>query len=354
MKWWDNLWLNEGREFAFAFPERTLFPDWKVYLSFYTAHTESALSLDARLSSHAVQVEVPNADDIGQIFDSLSYSKAASVLRMLSVYTGEEKFLRGVSIYLKNHLYGNTVVEDLWAGIQQATGLNIPTLMANWVSQIGYPVLTVKEIDGSIHIHQDRFLITSKANEKDNQTIWHIPLRIQTINSKGEVTVEEQALLTTRETTYKLDVNSLYKLNTGGTGFYWVFYPSEHFAKLGLEAARVESTLSTEDHLSLLNDAMTLATAGYSDTSGVLTFIDGLKEVETEYLVWKCIKDQVELVIQSRSDKADEEGLWDFLRTIVAPLSRKLGYVYLPGEHTDILQLRTILVGMAAAYGLTE
>lgn len=41
---------------------------------------------------------------------------------MLSVYTGEEKFLKGVSLYLKAHLYGNTVAEDLWNGIQQTTG----------------------------------------------------------------------------------------------------------------------------------------------------------------------------------------------------------------------------------------
>lgn len=46
------------------------------------------------------------------------------VLRMLSVYVGEEKFLKGVSIYLKKHLYANSVAEDLWAGIQEATSMS--------------------------------------------------------------------------------------------------------------------------------------------------------------------------------------------------------------------------------------
>ena len=55
-----------------------VFPEWKVYSGFYTRHTESALSLDAKRSSHPIQVAVPNADDINQIFDALSYSKAAS------------------------------------------------------------------------------------------------------------------------------------------------------------------------------------------------------------------------------------------------------------------------------------
>lgn len=44
-----------------------MFPEWKVYSSFYNDHTSSALSLDSTPSSHPVQVDVPNADDIGQV-----------------------------------------------------------------------------------------------------------------------------------------------------------------------------------------------------------------------------------------------------------------------------------------------
>ena len=75
-----------------------------------------------------------------QIFDHLSYAKAASgglrtsvymrkltdecgvVLRMLAAYVGEDRFLKGVSIYLKKHTYKNSVTKDLWEGIQAATG----------------------------------------------------------------------------------------------------------------------------------------------------------------------------------------------------------------------------------------
>lgn len=44
------------------------------------------------------------------------------VLRMLSKFVGEDKFLKGVSIYLKKHLYSNTVSRNLWEGIGEATG----------------------------------------------------------------------------------------------------------------------------------------------------------------------------------------------------------------------------------------
>ena len=41
---------------------------------------------------------------------------------MLANYVGEETFLKGVSIYLKKHLFANSVTRDLWDGIAEASG----------------------------------------------------------------------------------------------------------------------------------------------------------------------------------------------------------------------------------------
>jgi aminopeptidase N len=43
---------------------------------------------------------------------------------MLSKYVGEEKFLKGVSNYLKKKLFANSVTKDLWEGIGGATGVS--------------------------------------------------------------------------------------------------------------------------------------------------------------------------------------------------------------------------------------
>lgn len=138
MEWWDNLYLNEG--FATVMGEviivDKIYPEWKVYASFITEHLNAALHLDAKLSSHPIEVDCPDANQINQIFDSLSYSKAGSCLRMLSDFVGEELFLKGVSIYLKRRLYGNSVTNDLWEGISEATGKDIPKIMQNWVSKV--------------------------------------------------------------------------------------------------------------------------------------------------------------------------------------------------------------------------
>lgn len=105
---------------------------------------------------------------------------------MLSQYVGEEKFLEGVSRYLKAHLYGNSVTRDLWEGISAATGVDIAEFMDSWISEVGYPVLTVTEDATVIHVRQDRFLETGPADPKDNETIWYILLL-----SLGEIRVAD-------------------------------------------------------------------------------------------------------------------------------------------------------------------
>src|SRR5215212_10225733 len=77
---------------------------------------------------------------------------------MLSDYVGEERFLKGVSIYLKKKQYANSVTTDLWEGIQTATGLNlvihnaeancvagteVGKFMDNWITKVGQRSLPI-------------------------------------------------------------------------------------------------------------------------------------------------------------------------------------------------------------------
>lgn len=60
---------------------------------------------------------------------------------MLCNFVGEDAFLKGVSIYLKDHLYGNTTTKDLWNGIQKATvidgkAIDISYMMEKWVMKV--------------------------------------------------------------------------------------------------------------------------------------------------------------------------------------------------------------------------
>ena len=77
MAWWDNLYLKEG--FATVMGEsiilKRLFPDWRPDAGFINEHFNRALRLDAKLSSHPIEVPLPDPNQINQVFDGLSYSK---------------------------------------------------------------------------------------------------------------------------------------------------------------------------------------------------------------------------------------------------------------------------------------
>ncbi|KAL5529124.1 hypothetical protein ACEPAG_5098 [Sanghuangporus baumii] len=368
MAWWDNLYLNEG--FATLMGEVIImgmhlsiftcrlvlietsadkvFPEWKVYSEFINHHLARALDLDAKLSSHPIEVDCPDANQINQIFDALSYSKAGSVLRMLSAFVNEETFLKGVSIYLKKHLFANSVSKDLWEGIGEAAGKDIVGMMDNWVSKMGFPLLTVTEKDGSIHVRQDRFLETGPAADKDNQTVWQIPLNIASTGADGKLKVD-RILLTEKEVTIPLDTTKPFKLNYDTTGVYRVLYTPERLNKIGAEAAKKESVFNMNDRLGLINDVFALSNAGFGKVSAALNLVQNLRQ-EEEFLVWQGIRDNIgDLTSIFWENTTAWELLKKFRSSLYTPLVDQLGYDFSDSDSADKKQLRTLAIAGAAA-----
>lgn len=350
MEWWNYLYLNEG--FATLMGEVIIadkvFPEFKPKSDFIGDHLNQALALDAKRSSHPIEVDCPTAAQINQIFDSLSYAKAASVLRMLSDYVGEERFLKGVSVYLQNKLYSNGTSKDLWEGISRATGLDIVNLMENWVTKIGFPVLTVTETPAGIQVRQDRFLETGIAERAENETLWNVPLNILSVDSGNQVKVDRSALLQERSQLFALDTSKPFKLNAGTAGVYRVLYTPERLSKIAGEAAQVDSPFSVDDRMGLVYDAMALSKAGLSKLSSALTLIDKLRN-EKEFLILDVIASNLSGLVSTWWEYPEIVGnLNAFRRSLFVPLVKELGYEYSDGESTDIIRLRTTVITQAA------
>ncbi|KAM5543145.1 hypothetical protein V8D89_003019 [Ganoderma adspersum] len=359
MEWWDNLYLNEG--FATLMGDKAIlamilkrilrvWPEWKSDAEFLGSSFFRARQLDAKLSSHPVEVECPDADSILQIFDALSYAKAASVLRMLWSHVGEDRFLKGVSTYLKKHLYKNAVTKDLWEGIQGATGLDIPKIMDSWIKQMGYPVLTVKEKEDGIHIRQDRFLETGPPADKDNVTVWTIPLSILTTAEDGKPVVQKH-IFDTREKFFSLDTSKPFKLNADTTGFYAVRYSAERLVKLGQTAATPDSPFSLSDRIGLVWDAFALAKAGYAPVSSAFGLISMLRD-EKEYFVWDTIASNLGEIASTWYENPHVVELLDaFRRDLFVPVVERLGLKFQPTDSPNDHQLRTLATEQAAIAG---
>lgn len=267
-----------------------LHPEWKPHTDFINSHLSRALALDALRSSHPIEVPCPDSKMVNQIFDGISYSKGASVLKMLANAVGEETFLKGVSLYLKEHLYGNSFTRDLWAGITKASGIDVAKRMANWTLKTGFPVITVEETADGIKVRQNRFLATADVKPEEDETIWWVPLELKTVSKDGKSQIDSKAYLESREATFPLEnaSSAIYKLNAETCGVYRVNYAPETLARLGKEAGREGSAFTVNDRIGLVDDAVTLAKSGHAKTSGALSLLNELKG-EKENEVWTAI-----------------------------------------------------------------
>lgn len=76
MKWWNDLWLNEGfASFLEYLGVDSWKPEWKMMEQFILDKTQPALALDALVSSHPISVAVHDPSEIEAIFDTISYNK---------------------------------------------------------------------------------------------------------------------------------------------------------------------------------------------------------------------------------------------------------------------------------------
>lgn len=210
------------------------------------------------------------------------------MLRMLAAVVGQNKFLKGVSFYLKKRLYGTAVTEDLWDGISQASEVDVVKIMQEWICETGFPVITVEEHEGILKVRQNRFLATGDVQPEEDQKLWYVPLELKIVGKDGTTSIDHSAVLHEREASFDVTGAQAFKLNAETVGVYRVAYSPEQLSKLGEEAARKASGFSTEDRIGLISDAMMLARAGYSKTSGGLNLISKLSS-EQEFRVWDSI-----------------------------------------------------------------
>lgn len=89
MEWWTDIWLNEG--FARFMEHKALnifHPEFKIWDKFLPDVLCLALQVDSGLKSHPIEVNCKTPDEINVIFDTISYAKGASVIRMLEDLMG--------------------------------------------------------------------------------------------------------------------------------------------------------------------------------------------------------------------------------------------------------------------------
>ena len=354
MEWWDDLWLNES--FASWMGNKAvdwLFPEWEMWTQFVNMDTNRALSLDGLKNSHPIEQAVKNPAEVSQLFDAISYSKGASVIRMLENFLGEESFRKGLNRYLSSHMYDNARTEDLWSALETESGRPVTAIMDSWVKQMGYPVLQVESDrtggQTTLSVTQerfvyDRFLGDGEPDSDSDNEVWRVPVSASQGSEESAVTVMDG-----RQT--QIDVpgsgDGWVKLNPLQTGFFRVNYSTEDWQRLvpAIESLELHAT----DRLGVQNDAYALSRAGLLPVTQFLSLAQAYKN-EDDASVWSDLASNLRDIEQLISDEAIHPAYQGFAREIFGPAARKIGWEPKSGEgHLDAL-LRSTVLSQAGSY----
>ncbi len=321
MEWWTHLWLNEGfASYIEYLAVDKLFPKWDIWTQFSTNDLGRALQLDALAHTHPIEVEVHHPDEIGEIFDEVSYSKGASIIRMLADYLGEKNFRNGLRYYLKKHSYKNTETIHLWQAFEKVSGKPVAKIMHNWTSKPGYPVVKASIVKNKLILSQERFFASPiSAKKVKSKTKWEIPIIF------GEN-----------------------KINLGETGFFRTAYSKELLERL-IQPVK-NKKLKPRDRWGIIRDLFALAEAGTIPTTDALEFLKAYKN-EDNYTVWLEIATGLARLEQLFPEDRLRGNLNKLILDLFSPTFKRLGWTKKTKElHTDTL-LRSLTISRLGRSG---
>ncbi len=226
MKWWDGIWLNE----AFASLMEVIaadnkYPEFKLWNEMNLSRS-AGFAIDSLENSRPIEFEVATPEEAEEMFDVLTYEKGSTVLRMFEVFIGEEVFQKGVQEYLNKFKYDNTNSSDLWDSLSKASGQPLNEMLPYWIKEEGYPSVSISINDSSLLLEQKRFLLKDIKIENSNKPI---PVSIKFLDT------DEKFNLILDQTNEKIDIEEKGEVplvNSGGWGFYHVFYDQKVFNEI--------------------------------------------------------------------------------------------------------------------------
>nr|XP_060635604.1 glutamyl aminopeptidase [Anolis sagrei ordinatus] len=350
MDWWEDLWLNEGFASFFEFlGVNAAEKDWQMLDQILIDDVFPVLKDDSLLSSHPIVVSVSSPDEITSVFDGISYSKGASILRMLEDWISPEKFQSGCQKYLRDNVFGNARTSQFWKAMEEASGQPVEEVMDTWTRQMGYPVLSMHS---NLTLTQKRFLLDPKADpsqpSSDFNYRWNIPVKWYEGNTTDTIFYsksEPAGITITRPS--NPPPNSFLKVNKNHVGFYRVNYETQAWDDLANIMMNNHQDFSQGDRAGFLEDAFALARARLLSYSYALNLTRYLKN-ETEYIPWqRAIVSVSYLGDMLEDDDTLYPKFQEYFRSLVKPIADQLGWKN-DGDHINSL-LRTTVLEFACA-----
>ena len=345
MKWWEGTWLNEAfATFMEMLVTDAFEPSWQIWANFGVDRV-AALATDSLRNTRAIEYPVGRPDEAEDMFDIITYEKGGSVLRMLERYLGGPTFRQGLSYYLDEHKFANTVTTDLWDALEHVSGQPLTATMTTWVNQPGHPAVTAEMASPTtLRLSQRRFMLDGSEEPSE---LWVVPLTLRYATADGSVK-HVQALMDKATTTIALEAEPEWVLVNESA---WGVYRSHYAEPLRSRLFGHLDQLDERERLSLVADMWTAAIAGHLPLDvpvQLWRLLSGDKGPD----LWWTISSGLGLLGLVCED-GQLPGVRDLARDLAGPTFRDLGWGS-PGAQTAApreAQLRARLVTLLGTLG---
>jgi len=340
MRWWNGTWLNEAFATLMAvFAVDAYRPDWKRWEDFIL-HRTSALQIDALSSTRSIEYPVHSPDEARGMFDVLTYTKGAAVLRMLEQYLGQDRFRAGIRRYLNDHEYANTETTDLWDALEAESGEPVRRIMDSWIWQGGYPVVTVRAHGDQLRLSQQRFVYEGEPGDE----AWVVPLSVRQ-QANGRPSVRRVLVEAGGAGLPLVAPDALVVANAEASAFLRSRYEGDLLARLGSSLG----DLSALERYALVDDTWASVVAGMLSAADYLAFAMGFSG-EDDLNVWQILLEGLGW-FDRFVDGPTRDRLRAEVRGLVGPALSRLGWDPAPGESDLTRELRGTLVRVLAVLG---
>jgi len=336
MKWWDDIWLNEGfATWMSSKPLEKWKPEWNYDLDDVSG-TGGTLNTDSLANTRPIHQAAETPGQIMELFDGIAYGKAASVLRMLESYLGEETFRAGVNAYIEKHQYANATADDFWGAQAKTSKKPVDQIMPTFVKQAGAPFINVKtQCSGkatTVTLDQRRYYYDREKFQSPNDELWQVPLCM-----KSSTGAQKCELLTRKEQTFTLAGCTTWVLaNAGATGYYRAGYQPDAVRALAGDA---ESQLTPAERIALQSDIWASVRVGREPVGDYLAFVQGLGS-DRNRAVMDDVLGRLNFIGRYLVTDSDRDSFRSWLRGYLSPMLKDVGWEPKPGESDEQRTLR--------------
>jgi aminopeptidase N len=349
MRWWDDLWLNEGFASWMEGKVSDKFnPTWDARAAAVSGEREGAMGIDATAATHPIIRKIESVEQIGEAFDGITYAKGQQVIGMLEAYLGEVPFRDGVRRYMAKYKYGNTVTDQLWTELEAASGKPVTAIAHSFTLQGGVPLVSVANVRctggrTTASVSQGRFGLDEAS--KAVQT-WQVPVTFGTVGGTGKA-VRTDAIVSGA---------AAKQVTLGGCGTLVANLGKQSYARVLYDRAahdavvRDYTRMTLEDRLGLLGDDFALAMGGYQDLARSLETADRV-QAGAHPLEWQTVAGEMGTLTGFFTGTPLEKPLRARTIARLSPVLAQVGYEAKAGETAPTSNLRETLVGRLGANG---